>query len=127
MKVKILSLIVMSAISMSAFADYAHTKTDNISGSVGQNLRIKTNHSFYVKNESSYVKNYLVAETCKVNGKEYKRGWGFSLSPNADKRFSEDQYLDYPANDRGSWTIESMTSVANSGAVSFDHATLTVN
>jgi hypothetical protein len=128
MKVKILSFLAMSALSINAFAnDYATTRTDNASGNVGQNIRIKTAHSFYIKNESSQLKNYLVAETCKVNGKEYKKSWGFSLPSRAEKKFSEDQFLEYPANDRGSWHIESMTCVANSSACSFDHATLTVN
>jgi|GEM_PF-4384989 hypothetical protein len=148
MKVKVLALIAMSALSISAFAqdgnvetnamvnfenapqlsaDYSTTRTDNASGSLGQTIKIKTYHSFNVTNDSGSMKNYLVAETCKVNGKEYKKGWGFSLPPHGNKSFSENAYLDYPANERGSWKIESMTCVGNSSACSFDHATLTVN
>lgn len=148
MKLKVLALVGLSALSIAAYAqdgnvetnanvnfepaaqmsnDSSITRTDNASGSVGQNIRVKTYHSFNVNNNSNETKNYLVAETCKVNGKEYKKSWGFSLTPHGNKSFSENAYLDYPANERGSWKIESMTCVANSSACSFDHATLSVN
>ncbi len=148
MKVKALSLIALSAISFNVFAqdgnvesnsyvnfeptalmsnDSSVTRTDNASGSVGQTIKIKTYHSFNVYNNSNETKNYLVAETCEVDGKKYKKGWGFSLPPHGSKGFSENAYLDYPANRQGSWRIDSSTCVANSGACSFDHATLNVN
>ena len=148
MKLKVLALAALSALSIAAYAqdgnvetnanvnfeptsvmsnDSSNTRTDNANGHVGDNIRIKTYHSFNVTNDSGGTKNYLVAETCKVNGKEYKKGWGFSLPPHGQKSFAEYAYLDYPANQVGSWQIESMTCVANSGACSKDHATLTVN
>ena len=107
--------------------DSSVTKTDNASGTVGQTIKIKTYHSFNVTNNSGETKNYMVAETCGVDGKSYKKSWGFSLAPHAKKSFSEDAYLDYRANRAGSWKIESMTCVANSNACSKDHATLTVS
>ena len=150
MKLKTIVIVGLSVLSLNVFAqegnietnavvnfkpaahklrssDYSTTMTENASGSVGQTIKIKTYHSFSVKNDSNQTKNYLVAETCEVDGKKYKKGWGFTLAPHDSKGFSENAYLDYPANRTGSWKIESMTCVANSSACSFDHATLTVN
>lgn len=107
--------------------DFSTTRTDNASGTVGQDIKIKTLHTFTVTNNTTLLQNYTVAETCKVDGKEYKKGWGFSLPSKASKSFSENAYLDYVATHAGSFPIQSMTCVANSSACSFDHATLTVN
>src|ERR1035437_6195964 len=114
MKLKLLSLIVISSLSMNVYADSSNTKTDNANGSVGQTIRIKTSHQFTVKNDSNNFKNYTALETCKVNGHEYKKGWGFSLPPRGTKVFSEYAYLDYAATEKGSWKIDSSTCVANS-------------
>lgn len=150
MRLKILALAVLGTLSINAYSqegnvetnsvvsfknatashfngDRAETKTDNASGHVGETIHIKTKHSFSIKNDSKVRKNYTVAQTCRVNGKEYKKGWGFGLSPREEKNFAENVYLDYQANEAGSWTIESSTCVANSGACSSDRANLTVN
>ncbi len=151
MRLKILSAIVISSLSINALAqegqvqsntqvrfekskishksgvDWSTTRTDNASGNVGNTISIKTNHSFSVTNDMNYTKNYVVLEKCEVNGKNYIKGWGFSLPPHGSKSFSENVYLDYHAKAAGSWRIDSTTCVANSSACSFDHATLAVN
>lgn len=148
MKLKLLSLIAISSISANVFcqdvdvetnssvyfeptnvmsSDYSTTHTDNTNGHVGETIRIKTYHSFNVFNNSDQLKNYLVAETCEVDGKKYKKGWGFSLAPHGSKSFAEIATLNYEPTRKGSWKIESMTCVGNSSACSKDHATLSVN
>jgi hypothetical protein len=121
-----LVLAVLATMSMHAQADSSFTKVEDTNGVVGEVLKIKVHHEFVVINPSSSTRNYLVAETCEVDGKKYKKGWGFSLGANGSKRFSEDQFLEYPATHTGEWKIEAMTSVGNSSAISWGYGKLRV-
>lgn len=125
MKKIILSAIALSVMNLAMAS--SKTTVDDTQGYMGQALKIKVHHEFNVYNDSSITKNYLVAETCEVDGKKYKKGWGFILPSHGRKSFGEDLYLDYSAITKGEWKIEAMTSIANSDSVSFGHAKLTVN
>lgn len=128
MKLKLLSLIALSAISLQANANSAMAIPHNASGHVGDKIRIEAQHIFDITNDTDRMQSYIVMERITVNGKEYKKGWGFNLGMRHKRHFDETIGFAYYPDQVGEFKIEAETSVAGyPSVVNKGYATLKVD
>lgn len=100
----------------------------NADGHVNEKIKVKAVYKFNIKNEDSLLQNYLVMQKLIVNGREYKKGWGFSLSPHHEKTFEKLEIVEYTPSEKGKFEIKGILSIAGKPSLMHENkARLEVN